>query len=403
MRSAVPGVPTDGATAKARKWGTRAADWWQRAAHEDGPERHTLLLIGKSTLAATLSWVVSYDLMDAASPAFAPFAAVTIMYVTVYQSVVQSLRYVGAVAVGVAVQAVLGFLAGPDLLTFVLVAVIALSISRLRVLGTQGPQVATAALFAFSTYIAGPDNSTRVIQLGQIVLLVLIGCAIGTAVNVTIAPPLRYRSAEYAVRVLAGTLHDLTSDIYPALRDGALDADTTARWRDRAARTGGLIEQARAGLDTAVESVRYNPRRLLRRHRGHLTFHGYASVLGALERTLYQLASMTRSLDRWQDEENEYVYRPFLARYADFLEAVSKTALALSTLDEATLPQQTAGLTRMAGEVERRCREVVAEADARTLPLSDPGRPYGVLVVEATRLMEEVRYTCDTLSGWVEA
>ncbi|MFF7361620.1 aromatic acid exporter family protein [Streptomyces sp. NPDC008125] len=393
----------DQTTAGEPRGAGRLAGWWRRAAYEDSSERHTLLLIGKSTLAATLAWLVSYDLMDATSPAFAPFSAVTIMYVTVYQSVVQSLRYVGAVTVGVAVQALLGFLAGPDLLTFVLVAVIALSISRLRVLGAQGPQVATAALFAFSTYVSTTDDSTRVSRLGQIVLLVLIGCAIGTAVNVAIAPPLRYRSAEHAVRVLARTLHDLTSDMHPALRDGTLDADTTARWRDRAARTGSLIEQARAGLDTAVESVRYNPRRLLPRHRGHLTFQGYASVLGALERTLYQLASMTRCLDQWHDEENEYVYQPFLVRYADFLEAVSKTALTLSTLDEATLPQQTERLDRLAGETEDRCREVVVEADARTLPLSDPGRPYGVLVVEATRLKEEVRYTCDTLSDWVRA
>ncbi|WP_299536209.1 aromatic acid exporter family protein [uncultured Streptomyces sp.] len=381
----------------------RAARWCGRAVREADAERNTLLLIGKSTLAATLAWLVAYDLMDAPSPAFAPFSAVTIMYVTVYQSVVQSLRYVGAVAAGVAVQGVFGFLAGPDLLTFVLVAVIALALSRARVLGAQGPQVATAAFFAFSTYVSATDPASRAGQLGQIVLLVLIGCAIGTAVNVTVAPPLRYRSAEYGVRVLARTLHELTADMYPVVREGGLDAGTTAGWRDRAARTGGLIEQARAGLDTAMESVRYNPRRLVRRHRRHLTFEGYASVLGALERTLYQLASMTRSLDQWQDEEDAYVYQPFLDRYAAFLEAVSGTALTLSTLDETTLPQQTERLARLAGEAEDRCREVVEEAAARALPLADPARPYGVLVVEATRLSEEVRYTCDTLRSWVGA
>ncbi|MDX3772095.1 hypothetical protein OG963_04555 [Streptomyces sp. NBC_01707] len=100
----------------------------------------------------------------------------------------QSLRYVGAVAAGVAVQAALGFLTGPDLLTFGLVTVIALSLGRSRVLVAQGPQVATAAFFAFSTYSSATDDTTRIPQLGQIVLLVLIGCAIGTAVNVTIAP-----------------------------------------------------------------------------------------------------------------------------------------------------------------------------------------------------------------------
>lgn len=249
-------------------WPVRVRQWWVRAFHYDGSERHTLLLTGKSTLAATLAWVVSYYALDAPSPAFAPFSAVTIMHVTVYQSVTQSLRYVGAVAAGVAVQAALGFLAGPDLLTFVLVAVIALSIGRSHVLGMQGPQVATAAFFAFSTYSSASDNATRITQLGEIVLLVLIGCAIGTTVNITIAPPMRYRSAEYSIHILARALYDLSADMPPALREGAPEADTIARWRERVAQTDNLIAQARAGVLTAKESVHYNPRRLLRRHRG---------------------------------------------------------------------------------------------------------------------------------------
>ncbi|KUF16376.1 FUSC family protein [Streptomyces silvensis] len=382
------------------KWFVRGRQWWGRVFA--GSERQRVLLVTKSTLAATLAWIVSYYGLDAQSPAFAPFSAVMIMYVTVYQSVTQSLRYVGAVAAGVAVQAALGFLAGPDLLTFVLVAVIALSIGRSRVLGVQGPQVATAAFFAFSTYSSATDNMTRLSQLGQIVLLVLIGCAIGTAVNVTVAPPLRYRSAEHSVRILARALYDLTADIHPALRKGAPDSDTTARWRERANQTDGLIAQARAGLHTAKESIHYNPRRLLRRHRGHLTFQGYETVLNALERTLSQLASLTRSLDQWKQEENDYAYRSFLVRYAAFLEAISEVAYALSTLDEQELSRQTQNLDGLVRDAQTRRREVAEEAEAKTLPLADPARPYGALVIEATRLMEEVQYTNDTLQSWVE-
>ncbi|MFH8487786.1 aromatic acid exporter family protein [Streptomyces longisporoflavus] len=384
-------------------WIARAGQWWGRAIGHAGSERDTLLLTGKSTLAASLAWVVSFYVLDAQSPAFAPFSAVMIMYVTVYQSVAQSLRYVGAVAAGVAVQAALGFLAGPDLLTFVLVAVIALSIGRSRVLGVQGPQVATAAFFAFSTYSSATDDLTRITQLGQIVLLVLIGCAIGTAVNVTIAPPLRYRSAEDSVRILARALRDLTADMHPALRDGAPEKDTIARWRERAAQPDDLISQARSGLNTAKESVHYNPRRLLKRHRGHVTFQGYETVLNALERTLHQLASLTRSLDQWRQEENDYDYRDFLNRYAAFLEAISEIAEALSTLDEENLTDQAKKLAELTCDAQARRREVAAEAESQSLPLADPARPYGVLVVEATRLLEEVQYTSDTLEDWVSA
>ncbi|MFE8009459.1 aromatic acid exporter family protein [Streptomyces sp. NPDC057418] len=362
-----------------------------------------MLLVTKSTLAATLAWIVSYYGLDAQSPAFAPFSAVMIMYATVYQSVTQSLRYVGAVAAGVAVQAALGFLAGPDLLTFVLVAVIALSIGRARVLGVQGPQVATAAFFAFSTYSSTTDNMTRISQLGQIVLLVLIGCVIGTAVNITIAPPLRYRSAEYSVRILARALYDLTADIHPVLREGAPDPGTTTRWRERANQSDGLIAQARAGLHTAKESVHYNPRRLLRRHRGHLNFQGYETVLNALERSLSQLASLTRSLDQWRQEESDYEYRHFLGRYAAFLEAISEIAYVLSTLDEKELSRQTGKVDGLVRDAQARRREVAEDAETQSLPLADPARPYGALVIEATRLMEEVQYTSDTLHSWAEA
>ncbi|MFJ9425201.1 hypothetical protein [Streptomyces sp. NPDC101249] len=51
----------------------------------------------------------------------------------------QSLRYLVAVTLGVTVQAALGFLAGPDVLTFAIVAVVALVIGRTGLLGDQGP------------------------------------------------------------------------------------------------------------------------------------------------------------------------------------------------------------------------------------------------------------------------
>lgn len=375
---------------------SRALRWFTRGFAYAGYERHTLLLVVKSALAATIAWYLSYDLLNAGSPAFAPFSAVLIMQVTVYRSMVQSLRYVGAVTAGVAVQAALGYLAGPDLVTFVLVALIALSIGRWAVLGVQGPQVATAAFFAFSKYV-GASESARLGQLAQIVVLVLIGCAVGTAVNILVAPPMRYRSAEYGVRALARTLHDLASDIHLVLRDGAPDAETTGRWRERAARTDGMITQARTGLETAQESVYYNPRRLLRRHRRHTTFEGYRAVLEALERTLYQLASLTRSLDQWQEEERQYDYRRFLDDYGLFLASVAEIAHVLSTLEESALPQQANQIGDLTHECEDRLRKVVEEAERQALPFTDPTRPYGVLVVEATRLAEECRHTGDTI------
>ncbi|MFD6994523.1 hypothetical protein [Streptomyces sp. NPDC059943] len=58
--------------------------------------------------------MITHDLLDATSPAFAPFSAVLLMHVTNYRSLSQALRYVGAVTAGVLVQAGLVYLAGPD-------------------------------------------------------------------------------------------------------------------------------------------------------------------------------------------------------------------------------------------------------------------------------------------------
>ncbi|MFE6161194.1 aromatic acid exporter family protein [Streptomyces sp. NPDC056486] len=381
----------------------RARRWWQRARGIPGYERHTLLLVLKSTLAATLAWVVSYYMLDAPSPAFAPFSAVLIMQVTVYQSLLQSLRYLAAVTAGVAMVAALGFLGGPDLLTFVFVALVGLSIGRWPALGAQGAQVATAAFFAFSTYASATSATEKVTQLGQIILLVLIGCAIGVVVNVTVAPPMRYRSAEYGIRSLSTALGELVSDMYPVLREGELNEENCRQWRWRAEQTGGLITQARDGFRTAEESLYFNPRRLLRRYRGPTSFEGYGAVLGALERSLYQVSSLTRSLHQWHEEEGgRHDDLAFLRGYADFLETLAKIAQVLGELDEDSLTEQARQMCGLAEEAQGRCRDVADGASRAGLPLADPDRPYGVLVVESSRLMEEFQHVCDVLQRHVD-
>ncbi|WP_235469533.1 FUSC family protein [Streptomyces platensis] len=380
----------------------RVRQWWGRALGSEGHERTTVLLIVKGTLAATIAWVISYHLLHAQSPAFAPFSAVLIMQVTVYQSLLQSSRYVGAVVAGVAVQAALGFLVGPDILTFALVAAVALTIGRWPALGSQGSQVATAAFFAFSTYVSATSTLDASTQLGQIILLVLIGCGVGVLVNVTVLPPLRYRSAEYGIRTLAHALCDLVSDIYPVLREGGLDEESTGRWRSRAEQTGELVAQARTGLRMARESLHYNPRRLVRRGRPHTGFEGYAAVLEALERTLGQVAALTRSLHQWSADEDRHRYGAFLASYADFLESLSRITRVFADLDEDRLGDQAPELCQLADEAQDYRRRLAEEAERSELPLADPGRPYGVLVIEAARLMEEFQYTCDVLQHHVD-
>jgi hypothetical protein len=237
----------------------RVRRWVRRAADVNTHECQTLMLIGKSTLVASISWFVAHDLMKAQAAAFAPFSAVLIVQITVYQSLLRGLRYVGAVTVGVALQGVFGALSDPNPVSFVFVALIAVSIGRWRRLGSQGSQVATAAFFAFSTYAAA-----------------------------------------------------------------------------------------------------------------------------------------------WHDGDGSRQHREFLLRYGDFLTFFADASDVFTRLDECRLPQQLSELRAVVEQGQMARTRLVDETHRDSLPVSDPSQPYGMLLAEATRLMEEVEYTCDVLAQAVE-
>lgn len=356
-----------------------------------------LELVGKSTLAASASWYMAHDLVAAQMPAFAPFSAVLIMQVTVYQSMLQALRYLAAVCAGVFGQAGLGIVAGPGLITFVLVALITLAIGRWRHLGAQGTEVATAAFFAFSTYSASAGMRQSVEQLGQIILLVAIGCTIGVAVNLLLWPPMRYRSAETGIHTLAEDLSGLLADIHPALREHGVDKERAQQWRKRAAEIAWLVSQARAALHTAVESQHYNPRRLLPGNSRHKDFSGYRDVIDALERVTHQLASLTRTLHQWPQDEEGNECNTFLRDYADLLEAFAQFTRPFCEVDEDRLSRQAEELCEAATTVQDTRERLVDRARNSSLALNDPSRPYGILLAEATRLTEEAEHSCNAL------
>ncbi|MEV6262674.1 hypothetical protein AB0M42_18285 [Streptomyces sp. NPDC051784] len=325
------------------------------------------------------------------------------MNATIYKSIWQAARYAAAVTAGVAVQAAIGFVAGPDLFAFVLVAAVALSVGQWPALGEQGSQVATAAFFAFSVYVSASTTADRAGQLGQIILLVLIGCGLGLAVNLCVAPPLRYRGAEYGLHALAGGIESLLDDMADGLSSGDVDAERAAQWRRSGESAQRAVVQAREGLHTAETSLPFNPRRLLPAHRGHLTFHRYRRTVDALERAVYQLGSLTRSLGRWRETENTYSYKPVLKAYADFALSLRDIAHVIASLDGDSLTEQAREMCSLATKSQEALQKVLAAAEENQLSLSDPTRPYGVLVVEATRLMEEFQNTCDALMDTAEA
>lgn len=380
-----------------RKRSERAAGWVERARRSDGYERHMLLLVAKSALAATLAWGVSHDLMAAAAPAFAPFSAVLMMQVTVYQSVVQSLRHLVAVAAGVLLQGLLALTLGPGLPAFALTALVALSLSQWPRLGSQGLQVSTAAFFAFSLYVMSTGVTVRFGQLGQVLLLVLIGCVIGVAVNVLVYPPLRYRRAEDGIRVACRSMTGLFDDVADGVREIELGSEQTAKWRRLAGDLEKTVAQARTSVATARESVWYNPRRSARRQR-RSGFSVHSALVEALDRVSHQFVSVTRCLDLWYAETDQAPYADFLREYADFLAGAARTADALGDISTGPADHRRSTLRELVERTEECRRKLEAGAEQSGLPLADHSRPYGVLLLEATRIAEEFSYAWEILN-----
>lgn len=397
--------PDGGRTARVRQW-------LHRARETAGHERDTLLFVGKGTLAASIAWVIAYNGMDAQSPAFAPFSAILMLQVTLYQSVVQSLRYFGAVAAGVAIQGLIVLVVGPDLVAFVIVALVALGLSRLPHLGAQRSQVSTAAFFAFSTYVAATDQIQGYLQLGQIVLLVVVGCGVGVLVNLVVFPPLRYRSAEYGVRAVGSGLAAIFQDMAPAVRDAILEEERTEQWHYRAVRMGATLSQARSSVQTAWESIFFNPRRAIRRSSVR-SFEGYSELLDALERLSRQVTAVVDDLRRLEQTEGDTsadeveertqprsATTQFLYSYGRLLGAVGEALGVLAVLHEEDLSEQQSELRGWLNEAEERYGQLRTAGQEEGADSSKADSSvHEILLVDAARLLEELRTTGDAVGA----
>jgi uncharacterized membrane protein YgaE (UPF0421/DUF939 family) len=267
------------------------------------------LLIVKSGIAATAAWMLAEVVLQAPSATFAPFSALLMVQVTVAQSVDQSLRYGAAVVGGVLLAGLVTPLLGPGVTTFAVLMLMALLIGRWHKLGSQGSQVAVAALFAYASFVQSGGGSSSILQVASIGGLVIMGCVVGVLTNLVVVPPVRYRSAQYAVAALSRSLRDLLTDIDDGVRQGVPDKQTAESWLHRADQLGDTVAQARSSVEHAADSMRLNPRRLLMR--GTRSFTGYRVIVDGLERASEQVRSLARGLqymtvsDQHLDEEHD--------------------------------------------------------------------------------------------------
>lgn len=368
---------------------SRVTGMVRRAVGHAGPDRDSLLLIVKSVIAATLAWLIANNALQAPSATFAPFTALLMVQATVSQSLDQSARYSGAMVVGVLLAGLLTPALGPATLTFAALMLVALIFGRWRRLGQQGPQVAVAALFAYSSFSAAGSSPTSFLQLASIASLVLLGCALGVITNLIIVPPMRYRSAEYGISSLAHSLSELLADVSEGLRSGVPTADQAEEWRYRANQFPDTVAQARATVEHAAETMRFNPRRLFMRN--STSFEGHRSILNAFERATEQLRSTARGITyaASTDHPVHSEHEQFLNTYAEVLATAAETACALGRLHSPHDTQHLDELHDASDRARQAYQDLAEQTEGQELDSPDQWPVYGALQTDAHRVVEE--------------
>jgi uncharacterized membrane protein YgaE (UPF0421/DUF939 family) len=370
----------------------RVVRWWaavRRGLGHAGPERETMWLIVKSALAASGAWVLANDVLGAPSATFAPFSALLMVQVTISQSLAQSLRFAGAVLFGVALTGLLVPVMGPTVAAFAVLMLAGLVIGRWRKLGSQGSQVAVAALFAFASFSQPSSTTSSLVQLGSIAGMVVLGCVLGVVVNLVIAPPMRFRSGAHVVESLSKSVCDLLCDISETLAQGTPEQDRVGEWSSRAGRMPELAESARSVIEHAAESMRFNPRRLWMRQSSD--FRGYRYTLDAFERASEQLTSMCRSLrhSKAEDRSTTEAEHEFARGLADVLAAAAEASRILGEIHSVADREHVSELDDPIEQGRKAVERLSRHADDHDLDQGYDGPIYTGLLTDARRLVEE--------------
>ena len=97
----------------------------------------------KTSAAAVIAWLVAVHFVGESQAFLAPWAALLTVHATVYRSVSEGLRQVGASVIGVIIAYVFGDLVGFSAATLGLAVLVSLLVGRNRRFGSEGLTVAT--------------------------------------------------------------------------------------------------------------------------------------------------------------------------------------------------------------------------------------------------------------------
>lgn len=360
----------------------------------------TALMLGKAVVAGTLAWTLATRVFHASNAAFAAFAAMLLMHQTIAESVQKALHYTAAVLVGIGLVSAVALPSGAGLFVFPLILLLSLLVGRWYRLGSQGFNVTVAAIFAYGVVAMPEDGTSPLALIVDLIGMVLLGAAIAVGTNLLIAPPLRYRTAEHAVRSYCESVEQLLDDMATALTEGFPDEDSAREWRRRSEELLRVVSQPRSTVDHAYETSKFNPRRLVAK--GSVTFDGHRVTVQAVERIVQQLVVITAGLLRvaQADEAPPAPHHPerleFFGNYAALVDSIRDAVAAVG----ATHSRADLGDGTLLAGVEAECQSALDTLSTAAAANGDLDIPrqwafFGALYADAQRLCEEVSWADD--------
>jgi len=376
----------------------QVADLASKAAVRASANRDSILLLFKGVVAATAAWIIANDLLGVPSPTFAPFSALLMVQATISGSLRDAVRFAGAMVSGVLLAGLMVPLLGTSTGTFAGIVLLTSVLGRWRKLGEHGPQMVVAALFAFAAFTQSGTSTSGFVRLASIVGLVVFGCLVGVVTNMLIVPPLRYRSAEYGIGALSGAMAELLTDASKGMAEGVPDQEQAKKWRERATWYPDMVSQARMGVETVAEQMRFNPRRVFQRSSS--SYEGHRVIINALDRTSRLLLSAMASLTSisLSDDPLRQEHDHFCVAYSRLLDVVAEGVCVLEGLRR---PEDTEHGERLSEAVDRARTayvELAEQSAGRKLDRPDQWPVYGSLQTDARRLIEEFAQAQRSLS-----
>ena len=259
---------------------------------------------------------------------------------------VESIRYVAAVVVGVVATGAVGITLGGTAFALFVLIIITLIVGKWRRFAPHNRQAAVVGLFAF----VAADEEAYLLALP---VTVLSGAASGVVASALIGPRIRFSDAASAVHEVADALTECLTELGRTLRSGE-PLRGMADLRGRLADLADLVDRSRTEIDFNDENLK-------------------------------------RSLDRYEADQDNETLPNFLADFGRPTEALARVSHAYGELHCRSGGPELDEALETALHQHRRLTDRLAEHAGEVRALAD----LGALLIDAERFIAEFQYALD--------